>query len=84
MKSSILEKHLLAIQAKIEEAKEEAVDFSEIEDKLQALRDDIDYLDDAISEAKESGDVTAIEEADALLEEVFSELRHEEQIKDVT
>ena len=80
MKRETLERHLLAIQAKLEEAKEEAIDFSEIYDRLQALRDDIDILDDAISEAKESGDVTSIEEADALIEEVFSELRHEDEM----
>ena len=72
----------MAIQAKLEEAKEEAIDFSEIDDKLQGLRDDIDRVDDVIQAVKEDvGDVTSLEEADVLLEEVFSELRHEEDME---
>ena len=82
MKRETLEKHLLAIQAKLEEAKEVAVDFSEIDDKLQTIRDNIDYLDDAIAEAKEKSlDFDDLEEADTLIDEVFSELRHEEEME---
>ena len=82
MERLILEKHLLAIQAKLEEAKEEAIDFSEIEESITDIRDNLDALETRIEEAKEGGDVTYIEEADALIEEVFSELRHEEQIRE--
>ena len=82
MKSSVLEKHLDAIQAKLEEAKEVAVDFGEIEESITDVRDNLDALETRVEAAKESGDVTCIEEADALVEEVFSELRHEEQIRE--
>ena len=85
MEREVIEKHLLAIQAKLEEAKEEAkeeaIDFSEIEESITDIRDNIDALETRVEAAKESGDVTVIEEADALLEEVFSELRHEEDMK---
>ena len=81
MKTEVLEKHLLAIQAKLEEAKAESLDFDAVEDKLLGLRDGIDKLDDEIAEAKEKSlDFDDLKEADALIEEVFSELRHEENI----
>ena len=81
MKRETLEKHLLAIQAKLEEAKEVSVYFGEIEESITDIRDNLDALEDRVEAAKESGDVTYIEEADALVEEVFSELRHEENLE---
>ena len=81
MKRRVLEKHLLAIQAKLVEAKEVSVYFGEIEESITDIRDNLDALENRVEAAKDGGDVTYIEEADALIEEVFSELRHEENLE---